>query len=104
MITAYICSPYAGDVEGNVERAKIYCKNAIFKGAMPVASHLLYPQFLNDNDPAERNLGMSFAVRLLSMCDQLWVFGDTVSKGMKAEITFAEECGIPIRYFSDAEL
>ena len=37
------------------------------------------------------------------MCDELWVFGEEISQGMSKEISFAEERGIPIKYFSDCE-
>ncbi len=37
---------------------------------------------------------------LLSLCDELWVFGDRISKGMAAEIEYAKSACIPIRYFA----
>jgi hypothetical protein len=49
----YICSPYSGDVEANVAAARRYSRFAVDKGFIPIAPHLLYPQFLNDDD--ERN-------------------------------------------------
>ena len=42
----YICSPYAGDVSKNVENARNYSRFAVDKGYIPVAPHLLFPQFL----------------------------------------------------------
>ena len=53
----YVASRYAGDVDANVAAAITYCHRVIDAGYMPVASHLLYPQILNDNDPNERDLG-----------------------------------------------
>ena len=47
----YVASRYAGDVDANVKAAIGYCCLVIDKGYMPIASHLLYPQILNDNDP-----------------------------------------------------
>ena len=44
----YIASPYAGDVETNVQFAKAACRYAIGQGATPVAPHLLYTQILAD--------------------------------------------------------
>ena len=41
------------------------CRRVIDEGYMPVASHLLYPQILNDNDPNERDLGLLFGLALL---------------------------------------
>ena len=51
----YICSPYSGDVEANVARAREYCRFAVTeKNAIPFAPHLLLPQYLEDNDPEQR--------------------------------------------------
>ena len=36
----YICSPFAGDIEGNVKRARLYCRFAVDKGYIPIAVHL----------------------------------------------------------------
>ena len=41
---------------------------------------------------------------LLSDCDELWYFGDSVSKGMVREIIAAKEQNIPVRYISDKEI
>jgi hypothetical protein len=48
----------------------------------PAAPHLIFPQFQNDGDEAERALGLWFARILLTKCDELWVFGETISPGM----------------------
>ena len=38
---------------------------------------------------------------LLGRCEELWVFGETVSCGMKAEIEKARKKNMPVRYFTD---
>ena len=50
----YVCSPYSGNVEENVQNARRYCRFALENRTIPLAPHLLYPQFMDDNDPAER--------------------------------------------------
>ena len=97
----YICSPYAGDVEGNIKRAGKYCRFAIDKGYIPIAPHLLFPQFLDDNNPKERELGLHMGEILLTKCKELWCFGDRISEGMKREIEAAKRHRIFIRYFSE---
>ena len=99
----YICSPFAGDVETNVEAARRYSRFAVDSGYLPVAPHLLFPQFMNDNDPKERDLAMFFGNVLMSKCAELWVFGETISPGMTAEIDRAKRKNYLIRYF-DSEL
>ena len=37
---------------------------------------------------------------LLSKCAELWVFGETISKGMSIEIEKAKRKGQPIRWFT----
>ena len=68
---AYIASPYAGDIEKNVAFAKAACRYAMEQNCTPVAVHLLYPQFLDDNDPAQRESGLRMGHRVLEACDEL---------------------------------
>jgi len=97
----YIASPYAGDTKRNIERARGYCRLALSKGCIPLAPHLHYPQFMDDGDAGQRQLGLRFALILLDKCDELWVFGDRVSEGMGSEIAKAKKRGIPVRYFNN---
>lgn len=97
----YICSPYAGDVEKNVKAAQSYSRFAADKGYIPVAPHLLFPQFLNDADPAERTLGLLFGNALMSKCSEVWVFGSTISAGMEAEIKRARWKNYYLRTFTE---
>ena len=97
----YIVSRYAGDVPRNVAAAIRYCQFAISKGMMPIASHLLYPQMLRDDIPAEREMGTAFGLALLALCGEVWVFSDHsgLSPGMQAEVHEAKRLGKPVRYF-----
>lgn len=95
----YICSPYSGNVEFNVTNARIYCRFALNNNCIPIAPHLLFPQFMNDEKPADRELAMFMNMVLLCKCDELWVFGNVISKGMGQEIEKAEKRKMKIRYF-----
>ncbi len=97
----YICSPFAGDVETNVENARRYSRFAVDQGYLPITPHLLYPQFLDDDSERERDLGLFFGLVLLDKCTEVWVFGDHISAGMKAEIERAYHKNIPVKYFSE---
>lgn len=97
----YVVSKYAGQVEINVKKAIGYCQYVIDSGFMPIASHLLYPQILNDDNPQERSTGCHFGLLLLEMCDEVWVFGTDYSKGMIAEINEANRLSKPIVYFNE---
>lgn len=55
---------------------------------------------MNDDDPTERELAIFMDVVLLGKCDELWVFGETISEGMVVEIEVAKKRRQPIRYFN----
>ena len=95
----FICSPYAGDIKGNTARARRYGRFAVTKKVIPIIPHLMYPQFLYEDDFDERELGIEMGLVLLSKCHELWVFGRIVSSGMAVEIEKAKSLKIPIRYF-----
>ena len=97
----YICSPYAGDIAKNVQAARSYSRFAVNKGYIPIAPHLLFPQFLNDKDEMERELGLFFGNALMSKCAEIWVFGSSISAGMEAEIKRAKWKDYRLRYFNE---
>jgi len=43
-------------------------------------------------------------ISLLWVCDEVWVFGDEITEGMKKEIIFAEKLNIKVKYISEKEL
>lgn len=95
----YICSPYAGDIERNTYRARAFSRFAVEKKYIPIAPHLLYPQYLNEI--TERWLGLKMGIVFMGKCEEIWVFGDVVSEGMAAEIEKAKRMRKKIRYFTD---
>lgn len=97
----YICSPYSGDIDINVKKARAFCRFALEKNCIPLAPHLLFPQFMDDDIPQERELAMFMNMVLLGKCNELWVFGDTISKGMAEEIAKAKKRKQLIRYFNE---
>ena len=95
----FICSPFRGDVEGNSAKAAGYCRRAYKEGYLPIAPHLLFPQFLSEE--TERELAIFMDLVLLGKCEQLWVFGGEVSDGMRREIGKAKQKNMTIRYFTE---
>ena len=100
----YIASPYAGDVERNVAFAKAACRYAAAQGCTPVAVHLMYPQFLDDRVPKEREAGLKMGQRVLAACEEIWLCGERMSAGMKAEEAEAKRLGIPIRKVPSSDI
>lgn len=95
----YICSPYSGSVEENTEKARRYCRFAVNQGVIPLASHLLFPQFMSETN--ERALALHMGAVLMGMCKQVWVFGDKITPGMDSEIRKAKWKRMPVRYFTE---
>jgi len=93
----FICSKYAGDIEHNVKVALALCRMAVEAGLAPFAPHLLYPQFLDESDPAQRDLGISLGLRFMETCGVVWVYvGEGVSDGMRCEMEHAQRLGKPV--------
>lgn len=100
----YICSPLRGDIEKNIQKAQGYCREAVdlWPDVIPIAPHVYCTQFLDDTIPQEREAGMELGIALLDMCDELWVYGiNNPSEGMKKEIAYAKEHGIPVKDAAD---
>lgn len=96
----FICSPYAGNIEQNITRAQRYCRFAVSRNTIPLAPHLFFPQFMDDDDKEERSLALFMGIVLLGKCSEIWVFGRT-SPGMTLEIERARSKGMKIRYFNE---
>ncbi|TFJ55463.1 DUF4406 domain-containing protein [Carnobacterium maltaromaticum] len=97
--TVYICSPFSENVSVNIENTKRYCRFAVEHGYMPVASHLLYPQFMDD--ATERDVAMHMSLVLMGKCEEVWVVGCTISDGMAIEIEQAKYWKKHIHYFNE---
>jgi hypothetical protein len=97
----YVCSKYRGNIVRNTLDACRYCKFVISRNGIPIAPHLFFPQFLDDENPKERNLAINLGLELLLKCDEIWVFGTKFSNGMKAEIKQAKKFYKPIKFFTE---
>ena len=97
----YICSPFSGDTETNLKNARRYSRFALDQGYLPIAPHLLFPQFMDDSVQEDRDLALRMNIILLTKCAELWAFGDRISKGMSIEIARARRKGQTVRFFTD---
>lgn len=103
MKKVYICAPLGGDVESNLERVKRYTRYALMCGTAPVVPHF-YALCLDDNDQTEREIGLAAGLGMLWFCDELWVFGQNITEGMKQELQFCKHLNIKTRYVSEKEI
>lgn len=107
MKAIFLCSPYSGDVAVNVLYAERCMMDSIRRGEAPFAPHLLYTRngILDDSVPDQRQKGAALGIFYLGIIRRLVVYRDLgISRGMNAEINYAEENGIPVVYRSLGEI
>ena len=86
MKKVFVCSPYRGDIDKNTKAAREYCKIEIMQGNAPFASHLMFPQFLEEDNPADREKGIRAGLEIMRACDELHVYGEKITEGRSREI------------------
>lgn len=99
MEKVYIISRYSAKTwherRFNKEVTKYYCRRIAEAGKRPVAPHLFYTQFMDDDDPKARRLGRDFAIKDLDECDSflLVIVDGFISSGMRGEIEHVTRTG-----------
>ena len=96
--TVFIGHPIGGDIRGNAEKVLKICAEVHTQDIIPVAPYLISLQYLNDEVLEDRQLGMEANHECFrrKYVDELWLFGDRISSGMKQEVLLAKEMNIPI--------
>ncbi len=85
MILVIIESPYAGDVETNLRYLRACMADCLSRDEAPFASHGLYtqPGVLDDNDPVQRELGITAGLAWRAVAARTVVYTDLgVTTGM----------------------
>lgn len=103
MKMTYICSPCRGDYEKNIIKAQEYCREALLEGLLPIAPHVYFTQFVDDEKPEERDRGLFAGLQLLRHCQLIRVYGCRVSAGMYNEIQLAGVLGIELEVYGPPE-
>ena len=97
----YICSPLSAptkmQMRENMNRARFYV-NVISSqfGCREIAPHVFLPEYLDDNIPEERAIGLQFGLAVLERSKAVIVCGNRISTGMSGEIKRAKELQIPV--------
>lgn len=79
-------SPFAGDVERNIDYARKCVRDSLMRGEAPIASHLLYTQkgILNDLIPPGRQWGIDAGLEWKKVAEKHVFYVDYgMSEGMK---------------------
>lgn len=94
-------SPYAGDIEANIDYARACVRDSLSRGEAPIASHLLYtqPGVLRDDVPEERQWGIDAGLAWRSVAEGTVVYTDRgISQGIRYGIAAAESAGLPVEF------
>lgn len=87
------------EIERNTAYARAALLDCLQRGEAPLASHLLYTQVLDDENPSDRVLGMTAGAAYLPLVVRGVVYEDHgISRGMTAEIAQLQALGIPFEY------
>ena len=103
MNKVYIISRYKAETEEQLEFnrnvARHFCKQVINEGKKPVAPHLYYTQFLDEDNPQERELGLFLGITELHEAQEylLVVIDGVISEGMEKELNTIAHIEIPGR-------
>jgi len=93
----FIAHPMSGDVEGNTQKVVDICRKIHTAKLIPVFPSFTWRKYLGytakDNELAT---GVNEAYFRSGFIDELWLYGDRLTEGMKKEVRLAIECGIRI--------
>jgi hypothetical protein len=102
VIRVIIESPFAGNVWRrflNRRYARLALRDCLLRGEAPLASHLLYPQALRDDVPADRQLGMEAGFAWGGVAERVVVYVDYgISPGMQTGIQRYRAAGLAVEY------
>ncbi len=100
LLLVVIESPFQG-LGANVAYARLCMRDSLKRGEAPIASHLLYPQVLEDAEPEDRQLGMAAGFAWGIHAQLVAVYTDRgVTPGMQRGIEWAQEHKIPLAFRS----
>ena len=107
MKIVYIAHPIGGDIFENILKISDIIKqiNLSKKDAVPFAPYMADVLAMDDNKPEEREIALRncFVVLNSGMVDALWLYGPTITPGMKAEVDLALDNMIPV-FVKDPEM
>lgn len=95
----YIASPLSAPTQEGIHENAVFARMTsdeimkMYPNVRAIAPHGYLPLFLDDNDPAEREIALKFGMDVLELCDAICCCGERLSTGMKAEVISAYEAG-----------
>jgi len=100
MKAVYVAHPLRDNVTENVKKVTKICQGITEKGGVIPLSPIHAFGFMDPE--GEQTFVFNCCLRLLSMVDELWVFGDwRLSEGCRIEVDFARRLGIPVVFMDE---
>src|ERR1051325_11722699 len=100
MKTVFIAHPMTGDFEGNFRRVLEICREVHEhdESVIPVAPYIISFEYRDGVVHEDRTLGIAANYECFrrKYVDEVWLYGDHISEGTKAEIGLARQYDIPI--------
>lgn len=94
----FIAHPISGDIQGNLAKVREIGREINLKeDVIPFAPYYFDCNCLRDDIPEERERGIKNSSQLLRFADELRLYGDRISQGMKKEIDIAHRLGITVK-------
>lgn len=101
MKIVYIAHPIGGDVQNNIRKVLDIVRmiNLTYNNVVPFAPYIVDVQALDDSIEFERQRGIANNIALFDrgVIDEVWLYGDRISKGMAAEVVKAWALKIPVK-------
>lgn len=88
MRCVYVCSPIRGNIPENTSKLQAYADYVSNNGRAPVLP------FKRERDSKS----------LIFICDEVWVFGSTITDEMVSEINLAKSINLTVKYVKDSEV
>lgn len=101
----YISHPFKNNPKKNMRSVYSICRHIALNmpHILPVSPLNMF-SFLNDSNKYERRKALGYCLRVLSLCDEVWVFGSwKESEGCRMEVKEARKLGKAVRFFSGIE-
>ena len=87
----------AAEIRANIRYARLAMADSFARGEAPFASHLIYPQILNDATPDERRAGIEAGLAWAVHATRAVVYADHgITPGMSVGINRHRERGIEV--------
>lgn len=92
----FVAHPMSGDVEGNTKKVIDICRSLHSEEFIPVFPSLLWREYLKGDGKKKLIRAVTLEYFKRGFIDELWLYGPTLTDGMKYEIQLAIKYNIPV--------